>query len=143
MKGYRVEIPLSLFLAFVDWQFALGNICGYTFHRWCDNDWDIMGTNNAEGRMVNELPVVGHYLYGKSSMYGSIFRRWHRKWITHVPGISTIIRLIFAFYEPFIVGDYLGINFIGNGWWKFWLGFWVGLSQADGIHYALDKLYKD
>ena len=39
---------------------------------------------------------------------------------------------------PFLIMDGYGINFIGNGWHTFWLGFWVGLSQADGIHYYLD-----
>lgn len=143
MKGYRVEIPLSLFLAFVDFQFSLGNLAGYSCGRWIDPDWDIFGSNNAEGRMVNEIPILGHFLYGVSSTYGSIFRRMHRSTITHFPGISTLIRLVFVFLFPFILGDYIGINFIGNGWWKFWMGFWAGLSQADGIHWFLDKTYGD
>ena len=143
MKGYLVTLPVTLLLVGFDWQFSSGYLVGYSLGRWIDPDWDIMGTNNGEGRMVNELPVIGHYLYGKSSMYGSIFRRWHRSFITHFPGVSTSIRLIFVGYEPFIVGDYLGINFIGNGWWKFWVGLWVGLSQADAIHWVLDKKFTD
>lgn len=143
MKGYKVTIPVALLLAGWDWKFSLGYFSGYTLGRWIDCDWDIMGTNNAEGRMVNELPIIGHYFYGKSSMYGSIFRRFHRKWPTHLPGISTIIRLVFAFYEPFILGDYFAINFIGDGWHKFWIGIWAGLSQADTIHAVLDKFYGD
>ena len=138
-----MEIPLSLFLAFVDLQLSLGNLVGYTCGRWIDPDWDIFGSNNAEGRMVNEIPVLGHFLYGVSSTYGSIFRRKHRSFWTHFPGISTLIRLVFVGTVPFILGDYFGINFIGNGWHKFWIGFWVGLSQADGIHYWLDKTYGD
>ena len=136
--GYWVEIPLSLSLVFIDWKFSLGNFAGYSCGRWIDPDWDIFGSNNAEGRIVNELPVIGHFLYGISSTYGSIFRRRHRAVITHAPLISTIIRLGFVFFVPFILGDYWGINFIGNGWYKFWVGLWVGLSQADGIHYYLD-----
>jgi len=115
---------------------------GYSFHRYCDNDWDIFGSNNAEGRMVNELPIIGHFLYGVSSTYGSMFRRKHRSAITHVPFISTIIRLFFVFIIPFILLDYWGINLIGEGWIYFYLGFYIGLSQADGIHYYLDLFYK-
>lgn len=133
-----VEIPLSLLLAFVDWKFAIGNIVGYSCGRWIDPDWDIFGSNNAEGRMVNEIPILGHFLYGVSSTYGSIFRRKHRSIITHFPGLSTIVRLVFVLAVPFIVGDYVGINFIGNGWISFWVGLWTGLSQADAIHYLLD-----
>ena len=139
MKGYWVEIPLTLSLVLVDWQFALGNGAGYFCGRWIDPDWDILGANNAEGRMINELPIIGHFLFGISSTYGSIFRRYHRSFITHFPFVSTFVRLLFILLFPFILGDYLGINFIGNGWHKFWIGFWFGLSQADGIHFWLDR----
>jgi len=138
MKGYYVQVPLSLILAAMDWQFGLGNLVGYSCGRWIDPDWDIFGSNNAEGRMVNEIPVLGHFLYGVSSTYGSIFRRKHRSFWTHFPGVSTIIRVMFVGAVPFMAGDYFGINFIGNGWHKFWIGFWVGLSQADMIHWWLD-----
>lgn len=133
-----MEIPLTLTLCLFDLQFAFGNILGYSFHRYCDNDWDIFGSNNAEGRLVNEIPVLGHFMYGISSTYGSIFRRHHRSFWTHFPGVSTIIRLAFVAAVPLIFLDSWGINLIGNGWHKFWIGFWFGLSQADGIHWYLD-----
>lgn len=137
-KGYKITIPIALLLSALDWKLSIGYFIGYSFHRYCDNDWDIFGSNNAEGRMVNELPVLGHFLYGISSTYGSIFRRKHRSFLTHFPVISTLIRLVFVGAIPFILGDYYGINFIGNGWHMFHIGFWAGLSQADGIHWYLD-----
>lgn len=141
IRGYVYQLPLTLILSFWNLKFSLGNIAGYSFHRWCDNDWDIMGTNNAEGRMVNELPLIGHFLYGVSSTYGSIFRKYHRSFITHFPFVSTLIRLIFIFTFPLIIFDYCGVNLIGDGWHMFYIGFWVGLSQADGIHWYLDKTH--
>lgn len=142
-KGYRVIIPLSVALVCADWKLALGHIAGYSFHRYCDNDLDLMGTSACEGRQVNELPLIGHLMFGVSSAYGSIHRKYHRKFISHFPFVSTLIRLIFFFTVPFILGDYVGINFIGNGWVNFWVGFWVGLSEADTIHYVLDLTYGD
>lgn len=142
-RGYLFEIPLSVVMSFWDWKFALGNIIGYSLGRWIDPDWDIFGSNNAEGRMVNEIPILGHFLYGISSTYGSFFRRWHRSFLTHFPFISTFIRLWFVGFVPFVVGDNLGINFIGNDWYKFHLGVWIGLSQADAIHWFLDMNYND
>ena len=130
-------------MCILDWKFGFGNIVGYTFHRYCDNDWDIMGTNNAEGRMVNELWLIGHFLYGISSTYGSIFRKYHRSIITHFPYLSTAIRMFFVFLIPFTILDGYGVNLIGNNWHLFWLGFWNGLSNADAIHYYLDKKIKD
>ena len=138
MRGYREAIPLSIVFSFVSWKFGAGYISGYSLHRYVDNDWDLMGTSKSEGRMVNELPLLGHYLFGVSSMYGSAFRKWHRSIPTHVPVISTLGRLIVVFIAPFTYLDAWGINFIGNGWVWYWLGLWAGLSHADGIHYYLD-----
>lgn len=143
MKGYWVEIPLTLSLVFVDWQLSLGNIVGYTFHRWCDNDWDLTIASEADGRALRELPIIGKFLFGISSTYAGFFRRYHRHWITHFPGISTLIRLCFVFITPLVFFDSWNINLIGNGWHKFWLGWWFGQSQADGIHYYLDLKYKE
>lgn len=137
-KGYHYSIPVSVVVSFLDLRIGIGYIAGYSFHRWCDNDWDIFGSNNAEGRLVNEIPVLGHFLYGVSSTYGSIFRRKHRSIITHFPYLSTIIRLLFVFLLPFVLLDYWGINILYYRVDLFFLGFWLGLSHADGIHYYLD-----
>lgn len=142
MRGYLVEIPVSIALIFVDFQFAIGNIIGYSCGRWVDPDWDIMGTNNAEGRMVKELPLIGHFLYGISSTYGSIFRRLHRSFITHFPFVSTAIRWWFVMLLPYLITERFGFMFF-YGVERFWLGTWVGLSQADAIHWWLDKSYGD
>jgi hypothetical protein len=138
MKGYLVEIPLSVILSFWDWQVGLGGLVGYSLHRYMDNDLDLMGVTAAEGRMVKELPVLGNFMFGMSSIYGSFTRHNHRNFWTHFPFISTAIRLFFFFFFPFIILDAYGINFIGNGWIKFWIALWVGLSRADAIHYYLD-----
>ena len=141
-RGFWVEIPLSLSLAFVDFQFGAGNLIGYFCGRWIDNDWDILGANNAEGRMINELPIIGHFLFGISSTYGSIFRRHHRSFITHFPFVSTAIRWWFVMLIPYLITERLGWCFF-CGVERFWIGTWVGLSQADAIHWWLDRKYKE
>jgi hypothetical protein len=138
MRGYWVSVPISVATAFLDWRAGLGYLVGYSMHRYVDNDWDIFGSNNAEGRLVNEIPLLGHFLYGISSVYGSIFRKHHRSWMTHWPIVSTLGRLMFLLFIPLVVGDGYGINFIGNGWIWFWVGMWGGLSHADGIHFYHD-----
>lgn len=140
MKGYKISIPASMLLFIYEWKAGIGYFVGYSFHRWCDNDLDLMGVSGAEGRMVNELPLIGHLMFGASSAYGSLFRKKHRSFWTHFPVVSTLIRLVFFFTVPFIFLDSWGINLIGGGWVWFWLGFFAGLSHADGVHYTLDLL---
>lgn len=139
LRGYKYVIPASLIICLLEWKFGMGYLVGYTLGRYIDPDLDLMGTTAAEGRQVNELPVLGHILYGISSAYGSIFRKRHRSWMTHLPLISTMGRLIFFFGLFFVWGDGHAINFIGGGWIWFWLSLWLGLSHADGIHYYHDK----
>lgn len=142
-KGYRVIIPLSVALVCADWKLALGHITGYSFHRWCDNDWDLTTATASDGRAMRELPLLGNFIFGISSTYSSFFRRTHRKIISHAPFLSTAIRLVFVFIVPFYFLDSWGINLIGNGWHLFWIGFYFGLSEADTLHYYLDLTYGD
>jgi hypothetical protein len=127
----------------LDWKLALGNAIGYLMGQFADPDWDLITANNSESRMINKLPILGNFMFGISSMYGSFFFHHHRSFWSHFPIISTIIRLVFIFIVPFIFLDSWEINLIGDGWWKLWIGVWIGLSQSDAVHYALDKFYKD
>ena len=115
---------------------------GYSFHRWCDNDWDILGTNKAESRAIHELKILGYLLYGVSSIYGAIFMRHHRSIRTHFPIVSTIIRLLFVFW--WIIPLYY-FGYIHYAFWQLevFIGFLLGLSQADMIHYFADLIWKE
>lgn len=138
--GYWVSVPVALFTSVVEPYIGAGILVGYSSGRYLDPDWDLMGTNMAEGRMVNELPVLGHYLFGVSSVYGSIFRKYHRKPITHWPGLSTAIRMLFVYTYPMSLIDSWGVYLFGDNSLKFYFGYWIGLSMADTIHFILDKL---
>lgn len=109
---------------------------GYLMGRYIDPDLDQMGTTAAEGRLVNEIPILGHFLYGHWSTYGSIFRKHHRSIITHFPVLSTIIRIIYQFYPLFIL-------IWAKEWFHisiplFFFGILIGLSFADFLHWYKD-----
>jgi uncharacterized metal-binding protein len=139
------------------WIFALpGSIClgivkdpisgvafgsGYLFGNFCDPDWDEMSATGSEGRMV-KIPILGWILYGISSVYGAIFRRYHRSFFTHFPFVSTAIRLLFVFFWIPILYYFKVIK------WQDWQGifylwFWIGLSCADTLHWGADMLVSD
>lgn len=140
-RGYILSVPVAFVCGVSDVRLGIGYILGYSFGRFCDPDWDLMSANSAEGRMVNDIPILGHILFGISSSYGSFWRRHHRSFWTHFPVVSTLIRLIWVFIIPFAIMDGYGVNLMVNGWHRFWLGFWAGLSHADAIHFYLDKFY--
>ncbi len=139
---YLIEIPEVFYLLLLNPTFAIAHFIGYSFHRYCDNDWDILGTNKAESRAIHELSILGYLLYGVSSIYGAIFMRKHRSFVTHFPLVSTAIRLLFLFW-------WLPILIFINHWqiakwqWIALLGFWIGLSQADMIHWMADNIWSD
>lgn len=135
-----IFIPLSLsgmdFVHYGEWFIYGGILLGYEMGRYVTPDWDIMGTTSSEGWMVNELPVIGHFLFGISSIYGSIFRKYHRTWVTHFPGISTFVRHLLLFWwewwQIFISANDLSILIF------IFIGLFIGNSLADGIHWRAD-----
>lgn len=142
LSGYIIEIPEAIYLSFVNPIAGISHLAGYSFHRYCDNDWDILGTNKAESRAIHELKIIGYLLYGISSVYGAIFMRHHRSFQTHFPLFSTLIRLIFIFW-------WLPVLWYINKWpiyqWEltFTFFFVLGLSQADMIHFFADHLWPE
>lgn len=115
---------------------AVGVILGYFMGRYIDPDLDQMGATSADGRLVNEIPIIGVFLYGHWSTYGAFFRKHHRSIWTHFPVLSTSIRIIYQFYGLFI------ILFLKH-WWNLpiisvFLGMLIGLSFADLLHYMED-----
>jgi hypothetical protein len=118
---------------------GIGMFLGYELGRYVGPDADIMGTTASEGWMVNELPIVGHFLFGILSTYGSIFRRHHRSFWTHFPFVSTLGRYLLIFWwiwwQLYIATqDWAWLIFI-------FIGAYIGTSLSDGIHWALDKWY--
>lgn len=141
---YPASIIISLLLLEVDFRacgnylIAFGLLIGYEMGRYITPDADIMGTTSSEGWMVSELPIVGHFLFGVLSTYGSIMRKRHRSFLTHFPFISTFIRYIFIFwwiwYEIYRSNlDWAWLIFI-------FIGAFIGNSVSDGIHWFLDTI---
>jgi uncharacterized metal-binding protein len=117
---------------------GIGWLVGYGLGRWIDPDLDQIGITAAEGRMVNEIPILGTLLVGYSSIYGAVFRRHHRSFITHFPVVSTAIRAVYFFWWL-----YFAINVLYDYQLLFLVGVFIGLSIADTIHYVLDMVFPD
>lgn len=137
-----LSVPASIYLGIAKEPLTGIAFCvGYFYHLICDPDLDEMGATSAEGRMV-KIPILGWVMYGMSSVYGAIFRRHHRSFITHFPGVSTAIRILF-FYFWIPILYYTDVIK-----WQEWQGvfilwFWIGLSCADFLHWAADKIVTD
>ena len=139
--GFLFSLPASIYLIIKEPLAGFGFFIGYCFGDFIDPDWDLMGATNAEGRVV-KIPIVGWLIYGISSVYGAIFRKHHRSFITHFPLVSTIIRIIFVFF--WIPLLYYFKIFTYQKWQGLiYLWFWFGLSFADGLHWGADMLFSD
>lgn len=89
--------------------------------------------------MVNEIPILGNIFYGYWSIYGSFFRHMHRSFWTHFPGVSTGIRMVYAFWWlPFVVRS-APLPYVFS-LLMLLLGVWVGLSAADALHWSADMI---
>lgn len=120
---------------------SLGVFLGYGMGRYIDPDLDQMGTTAAEGRMVNEIPILGVFLYGHWATYGAIFRKKHRSFLTHFPLVSTGIRLFYQFYGIFLILSLK--NWIFPWILHLFIGIFIGLSFADFLHWKEDKRAKE
>lgn len=142
--GFLISFPTFLYLGFsYGFWFGFGYITGYFFGRWIDPDWDIASINEAEGRAINELWIFGYILYGISSFYGAIFRRLHRNLLTHLPFLSTLIRILFVFFVPIFLLYSYEIILYSVTHFQFYFGFYLGLSTSDTFHFIADKIWSD
>lgn len=142
--GYIFNIPASIFFMLNrNIYFGLGYFIGYISGRWIDPDWDISSISEAEGRAIRELWILGYVIYGISSFYGAIFRKWHRSFLTHFPIVSTSLRILLLYSVPMWYLYSNGILVYNIFQQEFYFGYLVGLSSADFIHYAADKMWDD
>ncbi len=153
LKNWKIAgmifIPISIFCGiFAEMNFQgiginifLGLILGFALGRYIDPDADQIVITGAESRMIKELWFIGGpILFILSQFYGIAFRKCHRSFITHFPGVSTFIRMIFFFFWWLTILYWRGI-IVYEGWQGITMfGIWVGLSFADFIHWAADIL---
>ena len=141
--GALVAVPAGIVsVVLVDWRFGLGLLGGYGLGRWIDPDLDQVSISSSEGRMMNDFKILGYVLVGYWTVYGAIFRRHHRSFLTHFPVVSTAIRLAYLCWWLFFVYRWLDWSFtVGHA--LSWFGILIGLSIADGLHYVADVLYSE
>lgn len=141
-KCYLIAVPTSIYLTIQNPVFGIGTIIGYGMGRYIGPDWDCVSINKNEANIIKELPIIGYILYGISSIYGAIFMRHHRSTITHLPVLSTSIRLIFVFWW---IGLLYYFDIIKFDWWHMWfaLGIFFGLSESDLNHWICDLIWAD
>lgn len=138
-RGWVAILPTSIILSVgINPILGVSTMLGYALGRWIDPDLDQVSITSAEGRILNDFRILGYIMVGYSTIYGAVFRKHHRSFITHFPFVSTAIRLLYFFWW---------VYFLRNTWhpwyWMVILGVWIGLSVADTVHYLLDNLYKD
>lgn len=142
ISGIFISIlGISLYAASgIFWFILLGVffIMGYSLGYYLDPDFDQEMTTSGKWRMMRTFKILGAFISGWFIPYGYLFK--HRSFLSHFPGISTGIRLMWlAVFPLFIFLAYTLIQ-LGLGMILFPLSFgiWLGLSLADTIHALAD-----
>lgn len=139
--GWGISAPTSIFIYSQYPVIGISTMAGYSLGLILDNDADQIAITKSESRAL-KIPVLGWVWVGYWTMYGAIFRRMHRSFWTHFPGVSTGIRLIYLFL-PLTYFLYTG-KIIWKDWYSDVIfGLWIGLSISDGIHWLFDLFVKD
>lgn len=113
-----------------------GTIVGYWWGKYMTPDWDIAGLSKDEGRLINDLFVLGWIIVGLSTVYGIAFRRMHRSFWTHFPFVSTAIRYVYVFLPWFV---WIWMSAWDLAWLIFlFIGMYVGTSISDFHHWRAD-----
>lgn len=94
-------------------------------------------------RFLRSIPLIGGIVSAGWKLIWTPYAKFvpHRSWISHFPGISTIIRLTYlsAFMSPVLIiyWDWIFVNFR-------WLGMWmIGLCLSDIFHFFADLISGD
>lgn len=103
-----------------------------------DLDVDV-GTPSA--RYIRAIPAVGPFLAKLWTWYWRPYAKLmpHRSFLSHGPIISTLIRVVYAFWPVVFVTT---IRFDAYGLWLLLMAF-VGLVDSDMNHWWLDKFTKE
>ena len=113
--------------------FILGYLLGYVI----DPDLDIVTRSDVETRMIKKFKVLGWVYVGYWWVYAKIFP--HRSFLSHFPGVSTAIRLVYAFWWFFVLLVYFDLW--SNTVLLYIIWVWIGLTVADGLHWFLDQVF--
>ena len=145
-RGRWIAFPISAISPFIlepldlihsgHYLIGLGIFIGYEIGRYITNDWDCVTMTEDESNMTDEVPILGHYLFGVSSMYGSVMKHSHRKWYTHTPLIATLPRYLIVFFP---IWQYIYYSPLDWSWLiLIFIGMLFGTSMSDFIHWFAD-----
>ena len=133
--GWIGEGGLFLLLLFLNPLLSFGSLAGYFLGQFVDPDLDLVGITSAEGRMLRKIPLVGGLFVAYWTIYGAVFRQYHRSFLTHGFIISTVIRFIYAFW-------WIALLKYTETWFLLVIaGMFIGLLFSDSLHIWVDNRY--
>lgn len=143
-----VTVPVAawIWVASKDPIIPASIVAGYLMGAIIDPDLDLVGITNAESRAMRHLKIFGVILtmwflpYAYFMRFIGIGKKGHRNFFSHMPGISTVIRLLWLF-APFLLFGYFKHGYIpGELEISIFIGLWIGLTFSDTVHYVADVI---
>ena len=107
---------------------------GATQAMFADPDIDHHHLDTESEKRIKKIPHIGKLLLVAWKIYWYPYASNvpHRHWLSHLPAVASLIRMIYlnTFIMPFV--PVLSI----------WLSVWIGWTIQDAVHCSLDKAWR-
>jgi uncharacterized metal-binding protein len=132
------------------WLVALTIPLGYWLGLLIDPDWDLPRAYTETKQRWLKIPIIGLAIYAWITLYGHIaqlFLGGHRSPMTHLPGISTIGRILWLLSPLVMVAYFLSphtVRLLSHQPQTLTIifGLFLGVSLSDTIHVIADIFYR-
>lgn len=117
--------------------FGFAMFFGYLLGYYVDPDYDQGKMTAGRRKLSNHMGFLGHLIILWFTPYEMVFK--HRSKYTHVPILSTSIRLFWLLaFPPIALALWFTTPGVIPGYYPILIGVLAGLSLADSIHFLAD-----
>lgn len=146
LRFSSLVLGIGTLIAWKDPALSIAILPGYWFGLLVDPDWDMPAKITEAKKRWLKFPLIGAMVVVWIDMYGhfsQLFLGGHRSTLTHMPGLSTAIRLIWllapALLMLFAVSPELTANLLQRHLTtSIMLGIFLGLTLSDTVHTTAD-----
>jgi len=138
------------YYAWEDWILSISVLPGYLLGAMVDPDMDLP-KKNTYAKQLWRRTIIFAWMVPWWNLYGILAQRFlggHRSFWTHMPGISTIMRLAWMCFPFGLIGRIISPGtmaqvLVSPMAHRIMLGVFIGLTLSDTIHAISDLIWRE